>query len=127
MPKHIFYNLSFTTIITTKNHVVKPLCPTTQIDFGWSITGANHYANTSGYNPLQAHYGDFVVADNSGPIFLFFFPILVAQNYFRAWLKIVHFTFSNHLGGFPNGYSNVNVLQQHTFNEKNHTSCLSQV
>jgi hypothetical protein len=84
-------------------------------------------ANTNGYNPLQAHYGGFVVANNSGPIFLFFFSILVAQHYFRAWLKIVHFTFPNHLGGFPSGYSNVNALQQHTFKEKNHTGYLQQV
>jgi hypothetical protein len=27
----------------------------------------------NGYNPLQAHYGGFVVINNSGPIILFFF------------------------------------------------------
>jgi hypothetical protein len=31
-------------------------------------------ANMSGYNLLHAHYGGFVVTDNTGPfIFLFFF------------------------------------------------------
>ncbi len=84
-------------------------------------------ANTNGYNPLQAHYGGFVVANNSGPIFLFFFSILVAQKYFQTWLKIAHFTFLNHLGGFPSGYSSVNVLQQHTFKGENHIGCLLQV
>jgi hypothetical protein len=67
------------------------------------------------------------VADNSGPILFLFFSILVAQKYFRARLEIIHFTFSNHLGGFPSGYYNVNVLQQHTFKEKNHIVCLPQV
>jgi hypothetical protein len=61
--------------------------------------------------PLHAHYASFVVANNSGPIFLFcFFQFWLPKNIFEKWLKIVHFTFLNHLGGFPSGYSNVNVL-----------------
>jgi hypothetical protein len=77
-------------------------------------------------NWLQTHYGGFVVVDNNGPIFLLKKKIDYPKN-FQAWLKIVHFTFSNHLGGFPSGYYCVNALQQHTYKEKNDTSSLPQV
>jgi hypothetical protein len=45
-------------------------------------------ANTSGYNPLQAHYGDFVVVDNSGPIFLFFFQFWLPKIIFEHGWKL---------------------------------------
>jgi hypothetical protein len=67
------------------------------------------------------------VADNSGPIFIFiFFQFWLPKNTFKhGWKLFV--SPSNHLGGFPSGYYNVNVLQQHTFKEKNHIVCLPQV
>jgi hypothetical protein len=40
-------------------------------------------ANMSGYNPLHAHYASFVVANNSGLIFLFFLQFWLPKNTFE--------------------------------------------
>ncbi len=64
---------------TIRNHVIRPLCSTPI--WLWVVyhNGKPLIASMSGYNPLHAHYGCFVVVDNNGPIILFFFPISVAQ------------------------------------------------
>ncbi len=45
---------------------------------GLSHNGKPLIASMSGYNLLHAHYGGFVMVDNSGSFIYFFFPILAA-------------------------------------------------
>jgi hypothetical protein len=85
---------------TTRNHVVRPLHLTTQIDFGWCHSGKSLIANTNGYNPLQAHYGGFVVVENSGPIFLFLFFNFGYPKILLNTIKICSFHLFKPLGWF---------------------------
>jgi hypothetical protein len=64
------------------------------------LNGEPLIANMSGYNPLQAHYGGFVVADNSGPIFWFFFSNFGCPKLFLGMVENCSFHLPKPLGWF---------------------------